>query len=335
MTYETSSLVLDFKSLSLNSDTFNGIISNIRPWKFENLARKDFSDGITNKIFGFFDSSTSESIFDAEDALIVRINGEGTDKFLDRNREIENMCKLNSVGVAAKVHVVFRNGMCYDFTKGKHITRQQVTDAKIGCLIAKNMAKCHEIEAEGTETAACWHGINKFLDQVEEFQIPSGERTYNKEFVSSSKKKLKAFKLKSKLSQTLKFCHNDLLLGNILFDEVNNRVNFIDHEYADFNIPTYDIANHFAEWAGLDVDWSFLPNDEQKRSWMKAYKEFDDQELERVLDDLKVMSLVCHLYWGIWAVVQSQISKIDFDYAGYAKTKFDRLIEEDIALGIL
>ena len=73
MSYETSSLVLDFKSPSLNSDTFYGIISNIRPWKFENLARKDFSDGITNKIYGFFDKSTCDSIFEAKDALIVKI----------------------------------------------------------------------------------------------------------------------------------------------------------------------------------------------------------------------------------------------------------------------
>ena len=135
--------------------------------------------------------------------------------------------------------------------------------------------------------------------------------------------------------QKLKFCHNDLLLGNILFDKVDNRVNFIDHEYADFNVPTYDIANHFAEWAGLDVDWSFLPDNEQKRNWIKAYGYFSNDEMDKILEDINVMSLVCHLYWGIWAVVQSQISKIDFDYAGYAKTKFDKMIEEDKSLRIL
>lgn len=54
----------------------------------------------------------------------------------------------------------------------------------------------------------------------------------------------------SKLNSPIVFCHNDLLLGNILHKREEKKVTFIDFEYADFNYQAFDIANHFAEFAG-------------------------------------------------------------------------------------
>ena len=45
------------------------------------------------------------------------------------------------------------------------------------------------------------------------------------------------------------FCHNDLLLANIIHYQGN--VTFIDYEYAGCNYQGFDIGNHFAEFAGL------------------------------------------------------------------------------------
>ncbi len=44
------------------------------------------------------------------------------------------------------------------------------------------------------------------------------------------------------------FCHNDLLLANVLF--TGKSVSFIDYEYAGYNYQAFDIANHFNEFAG-------------------------------------------------------------------------------------
>lgn len=55
----------------------------------------------------------------------------------------------------------------------------------------------------------------------------------------------------SKIKSPVVFAHNDLLLGNILYNDCDNRVIFIDYEYADYNYQAYDIGNHFAEFAGL------------------------------------------------------------------------------------
>ncbi len=33
-------------------------------------------------------------------------------------------------------------------------------------------------------------------------------------------------------------------------------------------------------------------------------------------------TLASHLCWGVWAVVQSGVSTVDFDYLGYAQLRF-------------
>lgn len=61
------------------------------------------------------------------------------------------------------------------------------------------------------------------------------------------------FQLYEKLSNTqspIVFAHNDLLLGNIIYDANSGNVTFIDYEYAERNYQAFDIGNHFAEFAG-------------------------------------------------------------------------------------
>lgn len=54
----------------------------------------------------------------------------------------------------------------------------------------------------------------------------------------------------SKVNSPIVLAHNDLLLGNILYNPKRESVVFIDYEYTAFNYQAFDIANHFAEFAG-------------------------------------------------------------------------------------
>lgn len=54
----------------------------------------------------------------------------------------------------------------------------------------------------------------------------------------------------SNLDSPIVFSHNDLLLGNVIYNENKNKVTFIDYEYADYNYQAFDIGNHFAEFVG-------------------------------------------------------------------------------------
>lgn len=54
----------------------------------------------------------------------------------------------------------------------------------------------------------------------------------------------------SKVNSPVVYAHNDLLLGNVLYNKEQDNVVFIDYEYTAFNYQAFDIANHFAEFAG-------------------------------------------------------------------------------------
>lgn len=146
----------------------------------------------------------------------------------------------------------------------------------------------------------------------------------------------------SKLASPIVFCHNDLLLGNILYDESKETVSFIDFEYAAPNYQAYDIANHFCEFAGKvkgvsqsfanlnfsfvgvdDYDPSRYPSESFRREWISEYLKsfhdgahFNDKELQALLDNVEKFSMVAHYFWGVWSLIQAAYSSIDFDFVG-------------------
>ena len=131
------------------------------------------------------------------------------------------------------------------------------------------------------------------------------------------------------------FAHCDLLLGNVIIapstDATSAKVQFIDYEYATPAPAAFDIANHFAEWAGMDLNYDLIPTTSTRRDFIRHYvqsylKHADrnsDQEpfedvVNRVCEQVDLYRGVPGFYWGVWALIQAQISQIDFDYASYA-----------------
>ena len=158
----------------------------------------------------------------------------------------------------------------------------------------------------------------------------------------------------SELDYSIVFCHNDLLLTNILYNERENKVTFIDFEYATYNAQAFDIANHFAEFAGNfkpyqfktilisiflfiqsllnkiyqfhytgvdDPDYSLYPDEELQKSWLKIYlqtykntTQVSEEDVTELYKQVNQFVLLTHFFWGCWALIQSQYSQIDFDF---------------------
>lgn len=132
----------------------------------------------------------------------------------------------------------------------------------------------------------------------------------------------------AELKSPLVFSHNDLLGGNIIVNESTGQIKFIDFEYAATNYQAFDIANHFNEWAGFDADYTRYPKKEQQYQFLQRYlkafqgAEGTEEELHRLYVQVNKFALISHLFWGIWALVQGAISKIDFDFVDYARLRF-------------
>jgi ethanolamine kinase len=62
---------------------------------------------------------------------------------------------------------------------------------------------------------------------------------------------------------------------------------------------------------------------------VRAYFEFlrtdelvdENAEVRKLMDEVDLFRGVPGFYWGIWALIQTVISEIDFDYASYAESR--------------
>ncbi|KAG7163458.1 Ethanolamine kinase 1-like 1 [Homarus americanus] len=129
------------------------------------------------------------------------------------------------------------------------------------------------------------------------------------------------------------FSHNDILLGNVIWNQETQKVGFIDYEYGGANFQPFDVANHFNEFAGVDVvDYNRYPSAEFQRQWLRSYlshyqdipeEEVKEHDVELWYVWVNKFALASHLFWGSWAMVQANYSSIDFDFLGYGITRVD------------
>ncbi|RCK65292.1 Ethanolamine kinase 1 [Candida viswanathii] len=137
--------------------------------------------------------------------------------------------------------------------------------------------------------------------------------------------------------------HCDLLSGNIIIPTdfpftsidtlptiADNPIKFIDYEYMLPAPRAFDIANHLAEWQGFNCDRSAIPVPSYSNptlvTWCKGYlNNFDApaEVIEGLIDEIKTYYGLPGFYWGIWAMIQSEISSIDFNYLNYGKLRLE------------
>lgn len=185
--------------------------------------------------------------------------------------------------------------------------------------------------------------VNKSL--IASFADHSPDETVSEELLKDIIKK-EFFWLKQQLvnanSPTVA-AHCDLLSGNIIIpeergpirddalpDRASNQIQFIDYEYMMPAPRAFDIANHLAEWQGFLCDRSAIPDPSPNNpllvKWVKAYLNNEDATESQVSDLILEIATFYGLpgfYWGIWAMIQSELSNIDFDYAEYGQKRLE------------
>jgi len=104
-------------------------------------------------------------------------------------------------------------------------------------------------------------------------------------------------------------CHNDLLAANLIWSD--GRLWLIDWEYAGMGHPLFDLASVAAN-AGL--------TDTQEQALLESYRGMIDS---RELEEIRTFKLASSLREALWAVIQSVIYELSFDYLGYASRNFE------------
>ncbi|EZA50752.1 Ethanolamine kinase [Ooceraea biroi] len=307
------------------TDGAKDIIKKIRPlWPLHQLHFKSFTDGKTNKLIGIWYSGHYT------DMVLIRIYGNNTDLLIDRKSEIQNIQILNKAGYTHCIYATFNNGFAYQFLEGETLTTETVRDAAVYPLIARRMAEMHSLKLENEEPAsreACiWNMLKKFLQLMpRRFSDPLKQeqcRMLIPSYAALEKECQILEKTLSKVNSPIVFAHNDLLLGNVLYNRKQESVVFIDYEYTALNYQAFDIVNHFLEFAGFDEpNYSLYPDEYFQKAWLKEYLQTYNKTTNVLEEDINKLhwqvskfAALSHFFWGCWAVIQSEHSCIDCDF---------------------
>jgi ethanolamine kinase len=236
-------------------------------------------------------------------------------------------------------------------------------------MIARETARMHYLDIPMSHSPFLWEFLHKFesmtrsiafpnsvsdqarLDNLElkrvreslerlERELPSRHNGMGRDLISACSDKAERLAMEFLFASV--FTHNDILAGNILYVESEQRVQLIDFEYGKFNYRGHEFGNHFCEYAGFDFDLKrWYPNAAAQRYFLEEYLEGcksqpDVEGLYRTLKgDPKLadaffssctkyinrFATAANLMWGFWALVQKLYSPIEFDYLDYARLR--------------
>jgi len=243
------------------------------------------------------------------ESFVLRIPGEDTD-LLGINREFEYAANLAAgmLGIAPQVfHFIRPEGyLVTRFITGRPILPDEICQPE---NIRRVMDVVRKI-----------HGMPGIPGRFDVFQVvvdySETARRYKvafpKNYQSVVEDTQSAGRVLKSLPVTPRPCHNDLLNANFLTD---GRLYILDWEYAGMGDIFFDLAN-FSDHHQL--------TDDQDRWLLKCY--FGNVTPHQWAH-LKIMKIMSDLREAAWALVQVGISKLDFDFRGYADRFFGRVFE--------
>lgn len=307
------------------------VAKKVRPaWDVNKLQFKVFTDGFTNKLIGVYTD-------DFNKLILLRIFGAKTEEFIDRDMELHYMMLLHEHGFCPPVFAKFNNGLCYGFVPGRCLTTETVRSDPIYKLIAAKMAELHSLQVKDDKPrkAQIFQKCHDWLKLIpENFDDIEKNKRYQECIPSKAELASELSELEQHLvaiGSPIVLSHNDILINNVVYNEAENSVAFIDYEYCMYNYQAFDIGDHFDEYAGLEnIDFSLYPEKDFQLLWLREYlthwfryngkdpSSVTDKDVEVLYVQTNKCAVAAHFFWGIWAIIQAEKSLFDFDYLGYA-----------------
>ncbi|XP_058226060.1 probable ethanolamine kinase isoform X1 [Rhododendron vialii] len=280
------------------------------------------SGGITNLLLKVSIREKNGNIVN----LTVRLYGPNTEYVINRERELQAIRYLSAAGFGAKLLAVFGNGMVQSFITARTLTPLDMRRPKLAAEIAKQLSIFHQVEIPGSKEPQLWNDIFKFFQKASALAFDDGEKQRKYETISFEEVHTEVIELKEltgRLDAPVVFAHNDLLSGNLMLNDEEEKLYLIDFEYGSYNYRGFDIGNHFNEYAGYDCDYSLYPTKDEQYHFLRHYlepenpEEVSEEDLEALYIETNTYMLASHLYWALWALIQAKMSPIDFDYLSY------------------
>eukprot|EP00123_Amoebidium_parasiticum_P020391 comp4910_c0_seq1/m.1010 comp4910_c0_seq1/g.1010 ORF comp4910_c0_seq1/g.1010 comp4910_c0_seq1/m.1010 type:complete len:451 (-) comp4910_c0_seq1:741-2093(-) len=334
--------------------------------------------GLTNLLFKISVVGADNVAIDPQQVLL-RVYGTGTDVFFSRMMGEICFVLLSERRFGPRLYGVFKEGRLEEWFTARTLSPPDLNVPAISQNIALKTAYLHSLDMPFDKKPVLFFNIKRWLDAarpvIDYFTPGKGKaesdaglaREFGKDEIGyltelinydlyGEAKWLEAEVLNG-LTTPVGFCHNDLQAGNIMAN-IDDEVQLIDFEYANYNFVAYDIANHFCEWI-FDyqsvADWPFysltpslFPDIHRQAQFLSVYirerrrllnmspqNDITSQRVQEYLIDINRLCLASHLLWTAWSIIQAECSTIDFPYLEYGLRRFQEYLRRKAALPAL
>ena len=275
-------------------------VGQISLWRGKDVTISSLSGGLTNENY---------LVEAGGERYVMRLPGTSTELLsIDRENEVFNARAAASTGIGPRVleHVPQLNLMVLEFIDGLTMSAATLQSARMARRMAESFKRLHAAP-RFLKDFDMFRLIEEYLRIVEEHEvrIPADYR----QRLPLVREVERAVRVGSVPSVS---CHNDLLCENFIDDGRSLRI--VDYELSGNNDPWFDLGNT-AQEASLD--------DELRAVLCEAYfGRLDSQQLAR----MNLFALMSDVGWTLWGAIQAKISTLDFDFADYYATRWNRAL---------
>jgi thiamine kinase-like enzyme len=281
-------------------------------WKGTDVRITQLSGGITNKLY---------RIQSVKGDCTVRIYGDKTDLFINRDHEAHSIKQMHKLGVCAPLvkYIPERNVTIVGFIDDAIVlNNDSFLDKSLYPKIVAPIRKIHSSDVR----------LQRIFNPLTEIKKMAGILTNLKvdypefDIVNTIDRLIRLSDIIDLPESDYSPSHNDLLADNFLLikEEAKDRYEFpmyiIDWEYAGMAPKYYDIADMFQE--------TLIPREAEIQIVEEYCVGCDFAQTLRYIDLYKPFP---DIYWFLWSLIQINISKIKFDYYSYGQTKYNNAIE--------
>jgi thiamine kinase-like enzyme len=278
------------------------VVGKIKDWNGRNVLVQPLSGGLTN---------TNFKVEVDGRPYFVRVPGESTELLaIDRNNEFHNSQAAAQAGVGPKVlyHLPEYSVMVLEFVAGKTMSKESLSAAGMPARMAQSIKQLHAGPRFYSDFNM-FRLTEYYLSICAERGIPVPDG-YAVRMATVAKIE-QAMMVKPLATVP---CNNDLLAENYIDD--GKKLWLIDYEYRGNNDPTFELGNTCQEMQF---------NEDQIREVCSAY--FGSASAAMIAR-MKLNMIMSDVGWGLWAAIQARISKIDFDFWGWATERWGRAVDK-------
>ncbi|WP_210470582.1 choline/ethanolamine kinase family protein [Sporosarcina sp. 6E9] len=240
--------------------------------------------------------------------FIVRIPGNGTEEFIDRRIEKENLEYASSLGInPALRYFNLENGLkiTKKIVNASTLTPEIASEEKMLIKVADVFRTVHNSNRKMSNRFELFEMMANF----EKLALEAGAELFNGfDEVKSEVISLQAYFNNQNIVETP--CHIDPACSNFIMSDEEDKVYLIDWEYSGMFDPMWDIAAHALGAKLSETEEAFFVRQYFQREATVSEKE--RMLLHKIFQDY---------LWSLWTLFKEEIGD---DFGSYGKNCFER-----------